>query len=261
MLLKELQNQEPISKRVITFAKDGNTVIKPYKKLVPLTGIEVDTNLYLEFFSDNYGLSFNLYDELSDNIIIKIGFNIRCSEDKTLKEFQANIYKYPYFGKNGFIKRIMEYFDNGTYINLCEIETLKGISEFELAQKAIDYRAERIKIQEQKYAEEDKQRRERYEKEKEERQKEIDDQVARCIDAVRNKKEYRNEDLISGERTVVLQAMKEKGIKIPIKTQGWINKALSRICFENGEITYRYYSKHKDSSVFYKYLVEFQEAL
>lgn len=61
--------------------------------------------------------------------------------------------------------------------------------------------------------------------------------------------EYRNKKPESGENTVILMAMKKNGINIPIKTQGWINKALAKIYFlENGEISYSYYSNHKDST-------------
>ena len=53
--------------------------------------------------------------------------------------------------------------------------------------------------------------------------------------------------------------MKIYEIKIPLKTQGWINNALASIFYdiEDGKISYTYYKSSANSNVFRKYLSEF----
>ena len=51
--------------------------------------------------------------------------------------------------------------------------------------------------------------------------------------------------------------MKKHNINVPLKTQGWINQALSTIKYnEEYGWSYIYYSSSADSTVFMKYLKE-----
>lgn len=57
--------------------------------------------------------------------------------------------------------------------------------------------------------------------------------------------------------------MEKYGIKVPLRTQGWINSKLAMIIFNNGEISYKFYGKSQrdNSTVFIKYLVELENAI
>lgn len=66
------------------------------------------------------------------------------------------------------------------------------------------------------------------------------------------------------ETSIVLHLMKEYGIKVPLKTQGWVNDALaSLVPSESGGYSYRWYKRHgkTESTVFFKYLDELYEAV
>lgn len=65
------------------------------------------------------------------------------------------------------------------------------------------------------------------------------------------------------ETSVVLHLMKENGIKVPLKTQGWINDTLASLVPQPEGYSYRYFKRKncKESSVFHKYLNEFYEVM
>lgn len=60
------------------------------------------------------------------------------------------------------------------------------------------------------------------------------------------------------ETTIVLYLMKKYGVEVPLKTQGWINKALANIEYKEDreEYTYSYYTSSRNSTVFHAYLLQ-----
>jgi len=57
--------------------------------------------------------------------------------------------------------------------------------------------------------------------------------------------------------------MKLNNIKVPLKTQGWINQALANISYnqEWKDYSYNYYKSSADSKVFAKYLNQLVKAI
>ncbi len=56
--------------------------------------------------------------------------------------------------------------------------------------------------------------------------------------------------------------MKKHNINVPMKTQGWINQALTEIYFdEEYGWSYKYYKSSADSTVFHKYLKQLVEVI
>lgn len=66
---------------------------------------------------------------------------------------------------------------------------------------------------------------------------------------------------MAGGSSLVLVLMKRHGVQVPLRTQGWINKALHSIIFNQGEISYQYYSSSSNSKVFQQYLLTLQEKI
>lgn len=63
-------------------------------------------------------------------------------------------------------------------------------------------------------------------------------------------------------KSVILYLMKKYSINIPLRTQGWINKALAYVDWNyNGKITYGYYKSSRDSKVFWEYLQELERKI
>ena len=65
----------------------------------------------------------------------------------------------------------------------------------------------------------------------------------------------------SMDTTIILYLMKKYGIKVPLKTQGWINKALANLKLIDNEYSYNYYTTSKNSTVFRDYLSQLVQAI
>ena len=90
-------------------------------------------------------------------------------------------------------------------------------------------------------------------------------QIEKAEQAIINKQKVDNINITiynskydSNTTSLILYLMKKYNIKVPIKTQGWINNALANIKpdeYSNG-YTYEYYTSSANSTVFRKYLNE-----
>ncbi|MDL2248778.1 hypothetical protein LJB89_03690 [Tyzzerella sp. OttesenSCG-928-J15] len=82
-----------------------------------------------------------------------------------------------------------------------------------------------------------------------------------AVQAIISKEHVKNtsmESLSGNDSTLLNELMNRYEIRVPIKTKGWVNMALSQIMpFNDGEgYTYMYYRTSKDSTVFINYLNE-----
>jgi hypothetical protein len=78
--------------------------------------------------------------------------------------------------------------------------------------------------------------------------------VANAVNAIRNNETVNNDDIVTRNgnvTSIILELMKIYKIDVPLKTKGWINSALARIFYKDGDYTYSYYSKSKDSGIFH----------
>ena len=88
-----------------------------------------------------------------------------------------------------------------------------------------------------------------------------DEQIKLAIQTIKNKGKLLNSEIsiYSSRYTystyrIINHLMKMFDIKVPIKTQGWINDALYDVEMINDIYSYQYYKKNNDSKVFKKYL-------
>lgn len=244
---------ESVRKKCIVFAKDGNTVVKPYKTLYCLEQITNDRqhkNIYIEIIKESQE-QYRLFEDLGV-ICNFIGFLQAWHE---IEEIRKAIEKYPYIGKEGLLKKLEKMEEDGQYINKIDIELCRILGEPELAEHFTEYRKSQIQKAEKERQAEIAEQEERERAIEEQHKKEIARIVQDAEDCIRNKKPLRNKEFEG--TSLILYLMRKYDIKIPLKTQGWINQALAQISFkENGDITYSYYRGSKDSTVFYKYLEE-----
>lgn len=268
MLKTELQNinfeeLESVRRQCITFAKDGNTIVKPYKTLYnveQLTGNAEHKTLYFEVVKGKETWeedSYCLFEDLG-KICSKVDW---IPKYWTLEEFTEKIENWGYLGKEGLLKRLKESEENGWYINLLDIQLCIILDKLELAKHYAEYRENRIKVREEKEAKEraDRETMERIaeEKHKAEMQKIIDNIEGKIFSQV----EVDNEE-VNGVSVINL-LMRKYGIKVPLRTQGWINTKLAKIVFNDGKISYKFYGKSQrdNSTVFKKYLIELESAI
>lgn len=266
MLKTELQNinfeeLETVRRQCITFAKDGNTIVKPYKTLYnveQLTGKAEHKTLYFEVVKGKETWeedSYCLFEDLG-KICSKVDW---IPKYWTLEEFTEKIENWGYLGEEGLLKRLKESEENGWYVNLLDIQLCVILDKLELAKHYAEYREKRKKA----IAEaEEKKRAEREAKEREEEEKRLAE-VQKTIEEAENiirTQGTLNNDKFEG-KTIVLYLFKKYNINVPLKTQGWINNALAKVWFKNGEITYSYYTSSKNSTVFMKYLKQLEYAI
>lgn len=245
---------ETVTKRCVTFARDGNTVVKPYKKLYPVKHITSDSkhkNLFLEAVQKGFYI---LWEQLTD-FCVKVG---SFQEHKTIEAFTEVLSNYKFFGIDGFLNFLEETEKIGRFINLVDIEVCRMLKRPELAIHYTEYRENFIQKREAKeaakQAEIEQEEQERKEREAAEREK----RLREAEDTLRNKQTLYNKKF-SQSTSIVLALMRRYSIEVPLRTQGWINKALHSICFSNGKISYQYYSSSSDSKVFKQYLSTLEE--
>lgn len=268
MLKTELQNinfekLESVRRQCITFAKDGNTIVKPYKTLYnveQITGNTEHKTLYFEVVKGKETWeedSYCLFEDLG-KICSKVDW---IPKYWTMGEFTEKLAKWGYLGTEGLFKRLKESEENGWYINLLDIQLCVILDKLELAKHYAEYRENRIKVREEK---ETKERAEREmmeriaeEKHKAEVQKIIDNAEANIFSQV----EVDNEE-VDGV-SVINHLMRRYEINVPLRTQGWVNTKLAKIVFNDGKISYKFYgrSQRDNSTVFKKYLVELETAI
>ena len=253
---------QSVRKKCITFAKDGNTVVKPYKTLYSLeqlTNNPTHKNLYIEVVHGKESWeedSYCMFEDLGE-ICNKVGWMHRWY---TLEKVTEQLEKYPYLGKEGLFKKLKEAEDNDGYINKVDIELCFILGETELARHYMEYREKKVVEREEKRKAEQAEREAREREEEEKRLAEIEKAISDAENVIREHKTVYNEEIHGS--TVILRIFKKYGVNVPLKTQGWINNALGSVTYEgNGRIKYTYCRSSKNSTVFCKYFQELAEKI
>lgn len=241
-----------MKKKVICFGSRGNEVI--YKNL-ELENINND--FYFSITTDEYKNETQyIYQEIN-NICYEIG---KFFDIKTIDELKTALSDYEYIGAEGFKKLINDKIQYNNYINLIDIELCKHIEDFSLMEKCIAYRIDWKQRQIEKDRKKSDERKEKERQEEEKEQRKIKQQEEDAEKSILNKKELYNNNI--EDTTIILRLLKKFDIKVPLKTQGWINKALAKIVFKNdGNISYYYYKSSKNSTVFEEYLITLEEKI
>jgi len=152
------------------------------------------------------------------------------------------------------------------FVNVADIKLieLSGASEQEV-QELIDYRQEWYD-KKAKEDQEKKLKREKLDKEYADSQnKLVEDLVLATEQLILTNQEVKNKTITiyksrydSNDTSLILRMMKQYDIKVPIKTQGWINQALADIYYdeEDNKVSYSYYKSSANSKTFRGYLNE-----
>lgn len=160
------------------------------------------------------------------------------------------------------LQKIRDQKNNSQFINVADIKLFELAKQNEKEiQELIDYRQNWYN----RKAQEEQERREKKEQEDREyveKQNTIaENLILKAEQAILNNETVKNIDITiyksrydSNTLSLILHMMKMNNIDVPLKTQGWINKALANIFYNDGEYSYQYYTSSKDSKVFIKYL-------
>lgn len=253
---------ESVRKKCIAFAKDGNTVVKPYRTLYRLEDITHDMvhkNLYLEVVKGREWeeTHYQLWEDFQV-ICISQGWIHGFME---IAEFISKLAEYLYFGINGFYKRLEESEQNSYYINKVDIEVCALLGNIELAKHYSEYREKRIASQESKRQAENTECERKKREEEEKRLAEIEKTIANTEENIFYQKDFKNIE-VDG-KSIINKLMEKYKINVPLRTRGWINAKLTMIIFKDGKISYKFYGKSQrdNSKVFIKYLIELENAI
>ena len=251
---REEYNQNLQKKKAYYYKKDGNTVACGYKNMCPLeiiTCSETHKGLYLEIRN---GEIYNIWAEI-EGVIFK---SCAYSGWDTLEKLNKNL---TCMGKEEFLKLLEASEKKHGYIRQLYITVVKALGDIDLAEHYAEYM--RMIMQEM---EAERQKREleekiKLEEEEKRRQEAFDNQLAEAENSILKKNKVENVKTDKGG-SLFLELFKANGIKLPLRTQGWVNDILAEVAFKfDGSITYCYYSRGSDSRVFRDYLHKLEQRI
>lgn len=251
---KEEYNQKIQKKKAYYYKKDGNTVAYGYKNMCPLeviTRSESHKGLYLEIQN---GEIYSIWTEI-DGVIFR---SCTYSGWDTLKKLNENLIC---VGKEEFLKKLEVLEENHDYIRQLDITVVKALGYDDLAEHYAGYMSmirQEMETERQKMKLEEKIRLEEKEKK---RQEAFDRQLLEAENSILKKNKVENVRTDKGG-SLFLELFKANGIKLPLRTQGWVNDILAEVTFKfDGSITYCYYSRGNDSRVFRDYLRRLEQKI
>jgi len=235
------------------YIKDNKAVVRK-KELINIEG-------YVNLYSEN-----NITETYRSEIYVDLGVvclhlgNYHLLDIQLAKDIDKFTLEY-------FLDLIRNAKNNNQFVNVADIKLieLSGASEQEV-QELIDYRQEWYdrKAKEEQFK---KSKQEQEDKEyTESKNKIIHELISQAEQAIINNQKVNNKEITvyksryeSNDTSLILHMIKLYEIKVPLKTQGWINQALASIFYdvEEGNISYSYYKSSANSNVFRKYLNEF----
>lgn len=253
-ILAELKKCRQHKKKCIYFGAKDNIIVKN-KKLCCLDELmknEKYKDLYVCVNNNKTGISlWSDFGFISWQIISYVDFSMISSLDNYLIN---PIKSYSEFKE--YLKNTQK---GNKYINMLNIEVLKMGGDIELADEYKIYRDNFLKKKEK---ERQAQIREQEIKKAEvfnRKQKELNDFISEIEDMLLNKEGIENIKIDVyysayeyKTTSLILYLMKKNCIDVPLRTQGWINKSLVEVYFENGSLVYSYIGRK--SKVIFEYL-------
>lgn len=262
--LKAEQDEKKLSKqnsKKCLYIKDNKAVVRN-KELICIADIVNDVgynNLYIEK-SIKKNKDAEVYLDLG---IVCIYVRSITGEPthEDVKYYLGNLTNYTL---QMALENIINRKNTNQFVNVADIKLieLSGASEQEI-QELIDYRQAWY----DRKAKEDQEKKLKRELEDKEyidsKNKIVSDLVYQAEQAIISNQEVKNQDITfyksryeSNDTSLILHMMKLYEIKVPLKTQGWVNQALTSIQYneEWSDYSYKYLKSSANSNVFNKYL-------
>ena len=222
------------------YESDNNTPKISRKHLIPLNSVfgEGYDNLALQVRKGAYNNIYHLYKLIGN--VIWIDAEVYIHPYSELDELQTAIdNRRNMFTTESFLRGIRYRCDNGGYIKLSEMNVLNWLNEGDLYIDCVEAR----KVFEEKRQKEEAEARAREEERKrkyiEEMEKQYAEEKDKVITGIINNCIVKNVECDNG-KNVIVSMCEECGIKIPIRTKGFIldkTKFNAFRCESNGSIT------------------------
>ncbi len=142
---------QPVRKRCIRYAKDGNTVVKRWMELYPMeviTGCRAFSGLFLEYYKKDYSEYFRVYNDLGSDCVeygyLSGWYGVTEEAVEQLKKIEA------FIGLEGYKLWLAQMEQNGSWINNAMIRGLTDAGELELAEHYKEYHDKKAREQDEK---------------------------------------------------------------------------------------------------------------
>jgi hypothetical protein len=166
---------------------------------------------------------------------------------------------------------IRSYPENRQFVNVADIKLLElAGAEQEEINKMIQYRQDWYNRKDKEYQEREQKKQQEEKEFVENRNNIIAELIIKTEQAIIDREKVKNEHITIyktkyeyNDISLILYIMKSYNIKIPLKTQGWINQALANIFYSEdyNNYSYQYYTSSKNSTVFQNYLEKLVTAI
>ena len=230
---------QPVRKRCIQYAKDGNTVVKHWLQLYPLetiTGCRKFSGLFLEYYKKDYSEYFRVYNDLGSDCVeygyLSGWYDVTEEAVEHLEKIEA------FIGLEGYKLWLAQMEQQGSWINNAMIRGLTDAGELELAEHYRVYHEIQLQARDEKALARQKELEQEKQKRELERQTRMKEQVRAAEKCILERKELAN-DPYEGS-TIILYLMKKHGIVPPLRTQGWINEKLAKVTAHDDSISYSF---------------------
>jgi hypothetical protein len=259
-LEKEKQEHKELSKKCL-YISDNKAVVR-HKELTCIADIVKDEeykNLYVEpDYINNFGEVFINYG------FIYMGTGRTIDKDSAIKRETENLIGLTFEVYKNYITKCL---NNNQFINVAEIKLMELAGEpTEYIQTLTEHRQNYLNRKTQ----ENKEREEKRQQEEQDyigmKNAEADEQIKEAEQNIINRNGVKNKDITiykesrynSNTISIMNYLMKKYDIKVPLKTQGWINNALAGIFYDDklNQWIYNYYTSSANSTVFIGYLNE-----
>ena len=230
-------------------------------------------NLYKgEMNTDEYGRMscdiFAVYPEAPCGILL--WYNTTIYEDRTVEYYLEEARREGIDTYDNFVSLLRRRMEKGVFVGNMEI-ALVAQTDQDLAKELAAHREACIAKREEKH-EAERKRREEEDRAYVEEQNAISQNVIIAATAtIRNGGCLKNTDITvyrdrydSSTYKIINYLARQYGVKIPLRTQGWINDNLTEITIQNGHMTEYRFWKPKGSSgstVIFKYMNQLIEAV
>lgn len=246
MKLKEVS--KPFEKhRFITYNSRGDKAV--------YHNVEVQ-NIFQNVYKDkNKG---DPYNEFCNIYVLYEGDSVgiwvsSTNTDYDVTELMNEINRNLLQSKDAYVSRLKNMIENNSYVQLLEIEFAKYIAP-ELIDRLIAAKENRIKMREVKRKEMEEERKREEELRANKDNEETEKEIANFIDKVKNGGVFENSEITIHENgddgktyNTIVYLMEKNGIKIHIRTKGWIMNNAQFFTFKDGKCISVSYMKHYGS--------------
>lgn len=249
--------------KIIRYAKDGNTVVHRNCKMQHITGplykgLDTQNKWYSEFEV------YVIYDGWPAGLLFGV---YRVDAELTVEGTLEIAKKNHLDTLNAYLQRLEVLMKASDFIGHAEIECVR-LFDPDLAARLDQYRAEYDSRKAAEHAAEKAKRETEAAAYVEEKNAEAEAAVQRAIEILRSGGDLENVTVSffrsrysMSNYSVVNYLMRKYGIKVPLRTQGWINESLIRVTIDADGHWKSYGRRVSDSKVFGKYIEKLAAAV